>query len=121
MAYSSNESGGYEIYVQPFPASGGKWQISTSGGVQPQWRRDGKELFYVALDGTLMAADVKPGSTFEPGVPHSLFKINTQVLAARNSYSPTADSRRFLVNSYVDTASSSVISIVVNWAADLKK
>ncbi len=121
MAYASNESGRYEVYVQPFPASGGKWQISTAGGVQPQWRRDGKELFYVALDGTLMAADVKPGSTFEPGVPHPLFKMNTQVLTARNSYSPTADGRRFLVNSFVDTATSSAISVVVNWAADLKK
>ena len=99
---ASNESGRYEVYVQPFPPSGGKWQISAAGGVQPQWRRDGKELFYVALDGTLMAADVKPASTFEPGVPQPLFKMNTQVLFARNSYSPTADGRRFLVNSFED-------------------
>ncbi len=121
MAYASNESGRFETYVQPFPQSGGKWQISTSGGLQPQWRRDGKELFYVAFDGTLMAVDVQSGSTFQPGVPHPLFKMNTQVLSARNSYSPTVDGRRFLVNSFVDTATSSAISLVVNWAADLKK
>ena len=78
-------------------------------------------MFYVALDGTLMAADVKAGSTFEPGVPHPLFKMNSQVLVARNSYSPTADGRRFLVNSFVDAAASSAISVVVNWTADLKK
>lgn len=121
MAYSSNEAGRQEIYVQPFPAAVGKWQVSTTGGVQPQWRRDGKELFFLALDGTLMAADVKGGSTFEAGVPHALFRAQTQVFQARNSYSPTSDGRRFLVNTFAGAEVSSPISVVVNWTAEVKK
>jgi Tol biopolymer transport system component len=59
LAYASDESGGYEVYVQPFPPTGGKWQVSTGGGGQPKWRRDGKELFYVSIDRTLMAVEVE--------------------------------------------------------------
>ena len=64
LAYASNESGRYEIYVQTFPVTGGKWQISVAGGLQPRWRRDGQELFYVAPDNRLMAAPIRvaPGT-----------------------------------------------------------
>ena len=68
MAYTSNESGVPEVYVRHYPGGEGAWRVSTNGGAQPQWRRDGKELFYLAADGNLMAADVKiSGSTFETG------------------------------------------------------
>jgi eukaryotic-like serine/threonine-protein kinase len=73
LAYYSNESGGFEVYVQTFPKPGGKWEVSTGGGVYPQWSRDGKELFYVALDGKLMAASVQGGSALEVGTPKALF------------------------------------------------
>ena len=63
VAYHSNESGRHEVYVQPFPGPGGKWQISTSGGIEPRWRRDGKELFYIAPDGKLMAAPIQSAGT----------------------------------------------------------
>jgi Tol biopolymer transport system component len=72
IAYQSNESGRFEIYIQPFPGSAGKELISTSGGGQPRWRRDGKELFYVGLDGQLMAVSIQMGSdgrTVEAGRP----------------------------------------------------
>jgi Tol biopolymer transport system component len=118
MAYSSNESGQQEVYVQPFPSSGGKWQISTGGGVQPQWRRDGKELFYLGLDGSIMAVDVMAAAAFEAGIPHALFKAQTQIFTARNSYIPAADGKRFLVNSFLD-GSSSPISVILNWTRDL--
>jgi Tol biopolymer transport system component len=74
VAYVSDESGRAEVYVQSFPATGGKWQISSGGGDEPLWRRDGKELFYVAADGKLMAAEVnQSASTFQAGVPKPLF------------------------------------------------
>ena len=69
VAYTSDESGRLEVYVQPFPAAGGKWQISTNGGENPKWRRDGKELFYLGLDRRLMAVEVKTAPTFEAGLP----------------------------------------------------
>ena len=59
VAYQSNESGRYEVYVQPFPGPGGKWQVSTDGGIAPRWRRDSKELFYIAPNGKLMAVPIR--------------------------------------------------------------
>src|SRR5262249_36630279 len=73
IAYTSDESGQSQIYVQSFPAGGGKYQVSTGGGTQPRWRRDGKELFYIAADGKLMAVDVKTAPKFEIDVPKALF------------------------------------------------
>ena len=74
IAYTSDESGAPEVYVQTFPASGGRWRVSTGGGSQPKWRRDGRELFYIAADRKLMAVDVKLGATFEAGVPKTLLE-----------------------------------------------
>ena len=74
LAYASDESGRFEIYVmKPPPEPGGKWQVSTAGGVEPRWRRDGKELFYVGLDGRVMAVEVGTGADFEVGKPQALF------------------------------------------------
>src|SRR5207245_9168171 len=74
MAYTSDESGRNEVYVQPFPGPGGKWQVSTGGGETAKWRRDGKELFYVAPDGKMKAAPVKADATFEAALPQPLFE-----------------------------------------------
>ncbi|HYM11730.1 MAG TPA: hypothetical protein VEU62_13425, partial [Bryobacterales bacterium] len=121
IAYVSNESNPrYEVYVQAFngqgAASGEKWQVSTNGGAQPAWRRDGRELFYMAPDQKIMAVEVKSGSTFEPGAPKALFQ--TQVLGvtdARNHYAVTSDGQRFLVNTVVENLTSSPITVLVNW------
>ena len=123
IAYASNESNPrYEVYVQPFPLSSGKWQISSNGGAQPSWRRDGKELFYLAPDRRLMAVEVKTGSTFEPGTPKALFQTQvTGLVDARNHYVVSGDGQRFLVNTIVQEASSSPITVVVNWTAGLKQ
>ena len=75
IAYRTNESGRPEVYVQTFPASGGKWQVSTNGGHHPQWRSDGKELFYCSTDRKLMSVDVKLGGAFEAGLPKTLFDL----------------------------------------------
>jgi serine/threonine protein kinase len=78
VAYASNDSGRYEVYVRSFPAGNGQWQVSTNGGVQPRWRRDGKELFYLALDRKLMAVPVRGVSTLEFGAGVPLFEARTE-------------------------------------------
>ena len=97
LAYQSNESGRSEIYVQTFPGAGGKWQISTSGGVDPSWRADGKELYYRAADQKLMAVDIQAGSTFQAGIPRPLFPARIQTGTSRNNYVASADGQRFLL------------------------
>jgi Tol biopolymer transport system component len=107
IAYESDEArtGQYQLYVQSYPPGGGKFQISTGdGGAQARWRRDGKELFYVAPDGRLMAADVKTAPHFEAGAPHPLFQTYTVTPAAPSGsfrYDVTADGRRFIVSPLV--------------------
>src|SRR5207237_4846325 len=73
LAYNSNESGTWQVYVVSFPAADQKRQISIDGGVQPRWRRDGKELYYLDINGKLMAADIAAGAKIEPGIPRVLF------------------------------------------------
>lgn len=121
IAYTSDESGAAEVYVQAFPASGGKWRVSTSGGGQPIWRRDGKELFYIAADRKLMAVKIKLGATFETGAPEPLFE--TRVLTVtdfRNHYAVSSDGQRFLINSNIEESRTTPINVVVNWTAGLK-
>ena len=121
IAYTSNVSGAPEVYVQRFPASGGPMRVSTGGGGQPRWRRDGRELFYIGVDRKLMAVDVKLGATFEAGVPKTLFGTRVLTLTDfRNHYAVTADGQRFLINSNVEETSATPISVVVNWTAELK-
>ena len=120
IVYTSDESGTPEIYARMFPATDGKWRVSTGGGCQPTWRRDGRELFYIASDRKLMAVDVKPGTSFEVSVPKKLF--DTRVLSLTdfgNHYAASADGQRFLINSTIET-NASPISVVVNWTASLK-
>ena len=74
MAYSSDESGRWEVYVRAFPSEGARGQISRDGGVEPRWGRDGKELFYVSPDGTLMTVAVQPAGAFQASAPRALFK-----------------------------------------------
>nr|MDQ5827430.1 hypothetical protein [Chloroflexota bacterium] len=123
VAYVSNESGRAEVYVQNFPGQEDKWQISTDGGDQPQWRRDGKELFYIAADKTLMAVPVSTGDAFERGAPVALFKTRvplTTISTEKNYYLVTADGQRFLV-SQLDDRNTQPITVVLNWAANLKR
>jgi Tol biopolymer transport system component len=122
IAYTSNESGEYQVYVQPFPMRDGKRQISTSGGAQPQWRRDGRELFYLARDGTLMAVEARSGVRFEPGVPKPLFRTQvTGLTNARNHYVSSADGQRFLVNTIIEEGASSHVTVLFGSAAWLAR
>jgi eukaryotic-like serine/threonine-protein kinase len=123
VAYTSDESGKSEVYVQSFPASGGKSLVSTDGGADPRWRRDGKELFYLSTDRKLMAVPVNGETTFEPGLPKGLFQTRVPALTVydRNCYAVTKDGQRFLINTLVDEAVSSPITLVLNWTAGLKR
>jgi eukaryotic-like serine/threonine-protein kinase len=115
LAYASSENGKNEIYVQAFPSTGRRWQVSTSGGRQPLWRADGKELFFVGDDRKFYAVDVwEKDGTFQYGVPQFLFDMRANVFNARNSYVPSRDGKRFLVNMQLD-ADDARISIVQNW------
>jgi len=121
LAYLSDESGQQEIYVRPFSLAGaasvgGKWQVSTGGGTMPRWRRDGKELFYVAsANRMMMAVPVSPGSTFQAGVPVPLFESRfVSFPGERLLYSPTADGQRFLVVAQAE-AGGSTATVLVNW------
>lgn len=120
IAYSSDETGRHEIFVQTFPLSGGKWQVSDHGGAQPVWRRDGKALFYLSADRVLMEVEVRPGGmTFQTGAPKPLFPVHTGGLTvARNDYVVSPDGQEFLVNTLEESSETS-IAIVLNWAGRL--
>ena len=124
IAYSSDESGRREVYVQGFaadrvPAAAvGKWQISTAGGDKPRWRHDGKELFYIAPDNKMMAVPVKLGPPFEPGVAVPLFETR---VAGFFPYDVSPDGRFLLYTpSEAEAPASSPVTIVLNWQAELK-
>ncbi|HKA36470.1 MAG TPA: hypothetical protein VKH43_06585, partial [Thermoanaerobaculia bacterium] len=120
VAYSSNESGRYEVYVQPFPGPGGKYQISTGGGGMPVWRRDGKELFYLAADQRLMAVPVQTGATFEPGSPAPLFAMRQKNDPDRH-FDVSADGQRFLVAVPVGEEVSLPVTLIQNWTNLLRE
>jgi Tol biopolymer transport system component/tRNA A-37 threonylcarbamoyl transferase component Bud32 len=121
-AYTSNESGRDEVFVQTFPAGGGKWQISTDGGDQGQWRADGKELLFLGLDRKLRAVDIESKHGFEPGMQRVLFETRTDVpagLASRAYYAVARDGQRFLVNTILSDGSRIPITVVLNWGKDV--
>jgi eukaryotic-like serine/threonine-protein kinase len=122
LAYTSNESGRNEVYVRDFPGPGGKWQVSTSGGGQPQWREDGRELSYFASDGHMMAVPVAVTPTFQAGIPAALFQIPTVEGSGifRNRYVADRDGKRFLFNVPLGSFGSGSFVEVLDWTAELK-
>ena len=121
MAYSNNESGRSEVYVTAFPGGGAKWQASSNGGEVPKWRRDGKELFFLDLTGNLTAVDVNPdANAVRLGTPHALFRA-AGVRAATGPYAVTADGKKFLINSGAVKEENGPLTLVQNWAAEVKK
>jgi Tol biopolymer transport system component len=121
LAYSAKEGRGrFEIFVQPFPAGEAKWQVSHGGGTQPQWSRDGRELFYMSSDRKLMAVAVKGGAAdFTPGEPRTLV---TPTVVGRDGpnamgaqYAVTGDGQRFLIS--VASSDAAPITLILNWTA----
>jgi serine/threonine protein kinase/Tol biopolymer transport system component len=128
VAYDSNETGRYEVYVQPFRRPGSKTIVSAGGGIFPRWRGDGKELYYVAADGTLMAVALREsanGETMEPSPPVTLFRSRiagsgAMLPGGTYQYSVAKNGQRFLINMTTDEATASPITIVLNWTSVLK-
>jgi Tol biopolymer transport system component len=117
LAFESNESGTPEIYVQPFPGPGPKQRVSTASGTQARWRRDGRELFYVALDGALMAVpvDLAPDRpSFGPPTPLFKTRLAPSVAISRQQYVVANDGERFLMVS-LDDAPTPPITLLLNW------
>jgi len=114
LAYASDETGTWEVYVRGFGATQGRWQISRGGGTQPVWRGDGRELFYLALDGVLKAVTV--GEGMQPASPQPLFKTTLPNALApfRTSYAVASDGQRFLLNSLRPNPQTSAITVILN-------
>ena len=120
LAYATDESGAWNIYVTTFPGGVGKWQVSTGGGTEPRWRGDSKEIFYLGAENVLTAVSVRAGSTFSSGTPQPLFRAhprppisNTDVF----SYDVTKDGSRFIVNRYLKPAPLPPLEILLNATA----
>jgi Tol biopolymer transport system component len=123
LAYVSNESGRYEIYVQPYPGPGGKWQISTEGGTEPVWNPNGRELFYRSGD-KMMAVDVATQPSFTVGKAHVLFEGPYQPSwTSAQNYDVSPDGQRFLMLKPVESteAAPTQINVVLNWFEELKR
>jgi Tol biopolymer transport system component len=114
LAYQSDESGSNEVYVTQFPQAARSWRISTSGGVNPFWRGDGKEMYFV-FGNKLMAVSVTGGTEFQSGTPQPLFDIEG------TNYAVSKDGQRFLVRVVTEKASAPPINVVLNWTTQLKK
>ena len=120
IAYTSNESGRFEVYVQTLPVSGEKWLISSGGGFLPLWRDDGKELFYLTEDGKLMSAEIQTEGAFASDVPKQLFQTEIKLIAGY-PYAVAPGGARFLVNTPAEANNPAPMTVVLNWTATLKQ
>jgi eukaryotic-like serine/threonine-protein kinase len=124
LAYVSNESGRPEVYVQPFPGPGGKWQISTEGGTEPAWNRNGRELFYRSGN-KMMALDISTQPSFSAGKPRMLFEgqyFTSDWPLIGTAYDVSPDGQRFLMVKPTEQASGATqINVVLNWFEELKQ
>jgi Tol biopolymer transport system component len=122
VAYQSLESGQWEVYVQAFPEPRGKWQVSTQGGSNVQWRDDGKEIFYVAPDSRIMAVEVSGETTFRAGVPQPLFRAQLAGDSfSAQRYAVVDNGQRFLLRTGAGAGFTPPITVVKNWAAELQE
>ena len=117
LAYSGQDTGQWEVYVQPFMRPGGRVRVSTNGGSQAQWRGDGRELFYLALDGTMMS--VRTADPATPGAAQKLFQRRLAVNPVDDQYAVTADGQRFLVLD-PEGQPTTRLTVLTNWPAALK-
>jgi serine/threonine protein kinase/Tol biopolymer transport system component len=117
VAYASDESGDWEIYVTSFPAAAGKWQVSRGGGTEPRWRGDGKEIFYIGPNGMLTAVSVDASGDFVTSTPAPLFQIRGRAPISSTdafTYDVAKDGKRFLVNRYEKPEHVPPLTILLN-------
>jgi Tol biopolymer transport system component len=120
LAYSSMESGSPEVYVEPFPATGSRWQVSTNGGAEPHWRRGGKELLYLGADSMLMSIAM-PAADWRRSNPIPLFRVSVPDLAGSGDYTISPDGQRIVVNTFISDPVVPPVDVVVNWTALLAR
>jgi eukaryotic-like serine/threonine-protein kinase len=124
VAYASNETGDWEVYVTTFLNPVGKWQVSRGGGTEPRWRGDGKEIFYIGPKGALTAVKVSTEGTFSTGARSLLFQIHGRAPISSTdlfTYDVTRDGKRFLVNRYVKPDHVQPLTVVLNAGTGMKK
>ena len=117
IAYNANETDRFEVYVTPFPASGETQPISSGGGVQPVWRDDGRELYYLGLNGFLHAVEMRPDGKRLHSSDRQLFQTGITPSSSIEQYSASADGQRFLILKPVDNKVRNSIGVVLNWPA----
>ena len=118
LAYVSNQSSQFEVYVQPLHGPGRRWQISSGGGSDPKWRADEREIFYIARDGRLMAVDLGARGEMEPGTPHALFPLHDVAVVAPfpSAFDVQPDGQRFLVREPIEVLQTLPLTVLVNWS-----
>jgi eukaryotic-like serine/threonine-protein kinase len=121
LAFASNQTGNSEIYLMDFPEGTPRWRISAEGGSQPRWRRDGKELFFLAGDGSMMSAEISGTGELKKGLPTRLFHTNLRLGTNKAIYDVTGDGQRFLVIDGTVQSGSSDIEMVLNWPSLLPR
>jgi len=122
VAFVSDQSGRDEVYVRPFPANGDARLVSSNGGREPAWRRDGRELFYITEDGTLMSVPVfRRGSDWTFGKPAALFKARFNNERLRNTYDVSPDGQTFLINQALEDVARTPITVELNWTTRLRR
>lgn len=120
MAYAAEVSSQFNVFVESIPTGRGKWRISNAGGAQPLWRRDGRELFYRADDGGIMAVPMTGGPSFSPGAPIRLFTFDSfGVIVARRQFTVSPDGQRFLINKSLPERGRTIL--LQNWLAGATK
>ncbi len=119
VAYQTEESGREEVYIASFPSFNDNHQVSNGGGCQPQWGKDGKELFYLSLDGRMMSVAVKGDTSVETSAPKALFRASSRVDTNNSHYAVSKDGTRFLYGDPVGEESR-LVTVVLNWQAGLK-
>jgi Tol biopolymer transport system component len=125
MAYMSDESGRDEIYVRAFPGGAGQKRISNAGGDEPRWRGDGRELYFLGLDGQLTAVPTNAGTAatagFEPGPPRALFPVPRVAVYTSSRYDVAPDGQRFLIAVAAPVSAASPLNVVMNWESALRR
>jgi Tol biopolymer transport system component len=120
LAYTSLESESPEVYVEPFPATGERWQLSTHGGAEPHWRLDAKELWYLDANGWLMAIDCS-SADWQHAVPRPMFRVSVMELAGPSDFSISPDGERIVVNTFIGDPVVPPVQVVLNWTGLLSR
>jgi serine/threonine protein kinase len=121
LAYAGADSEPSEVFVEPTPGTGARWQVSANGGAEPHWRGDGRELLYLSLDGWITSVDVPAGSTWKPGAPRRLFRVSVPEIRGTTDFTVTHDGELLGVNTLEGDPSVPPIHVVVNWERMIRR